>query len=972
MKKWTLLLAGVLSAFASYSQVIPPGYYVDGFDYPFGNGGYALDGITEIIYTEDITPEINNLYPDNPTTNPDRMCLSGCGSDDGWYNAGDVGEYRVGTKGIHGGDDENYVFGDEGLPVKAVANGQVVGIFSVNMSLCEWGWIVVVKHYYDDGNFYHSVYKHVTTADNTDGTICPSATDFSVAVGDWVMRGDIIARIASGFCNPSNHSHLHYEIRDSNLDFPFNGGMLSLHPRDNGKQAYGGEYCPTACASSGFEVGGISAEETDTAYMNMRLDGIIDASDFIETHRPSFYAETPCYDPPIAWQNTIGGSGIDYLYAMDKTLDGGYIIAGSSTSNISGDKTENIVDGTAYSDYWVVKLDSLGNIEWQNTIGGSAGDNAFSVIQTSDGGYMVGGLSASGATGDKIESALSADYWILKLSSVGDIVWQNTLGGDSYDYCTVVQETFDGGYIIGGHSSSNISGDKTENTLGDGPDYWIIKLDPAGNVEWDNTIGGDGEDELKSLEQTDDGGYILGGWSASNISGDKTENCLGVYDYWVLKLDSVGNIEWQNTLGGTDVDKLTDIKQSSDGGYIVGGYSESNISDDKTENVIGYMGFGYGLADYWIVKLNPSGEIEWDNTIGGTHDDMLSKVIETTDGGFAAVGSSRSNISGDKAENNIPGVGYDYWIIKLGSAGNIEWQNTIGGGDFDQAYGLVQNSDGDYTIAGYSNSGIYGDKTEASQGNYDYWIVNLSCEIPCDPETIAISASGPTTFCQGGSVNLNATYSGATVQWKKDGTDILGATSSTYTVNQKGTYTATTTGDCGSATSSEIVVTVQKNPIAGIIAGGPTTFCSGGSVVLTANAGAGLSYQWYKGATPIAGATGINYTATLAGNYRCQVTKVSTGCSKLSTTITVSVPCKIDLSEMNEIVVYPNPASDVFYVQTDESACKVVVSNMIGQIIYENPVYQNEAISVHGWSSGIYLVTISSNQGTKTIQTVVE
>ena len=149
----------------------------------------------------------------------------------------------------------------------------------------------------------------------------------------------------------------------------------------------------------------------------------------------------------------------------------------------------------------------------------------------------------------------------------------------------------------------------------------------AQEIEWQNTIGGNYTDQLYSIQQTTDGGYILGGWSESYISGDKTENSFGGSDYWVVKLDSIGNIQWQNTIGGNSGDGLYSVQQTTDGGYILGGVSTSNISGDKTENSQGYI-------DYWVVKLDASGNIQWQNTIGGNSDDYLTSIQQTTDGGY--------------------------------------------------------------------------------------------------------------------------------------------------------------------------------------------------------------------------------------------------------------------------------------------------------------------------------------------------
>ena len=168
------------------------------------------------------------------------------------------------------------------------------------------------------------------------------------------------------------------------------------------------------------------------------------------------------------------------------------------------------------------------------------------------------------------------------------IEWQNTIGGGGNDRLFSMQQTFDGGYILGGFSNSNISGDKTENSNGS-YDYWVVKTDILGNIQWQNNIGGSGLDNLFSIQQTFDGGYILGGFSNSNISGDKTENSSGSFDYWIIKLDITGNIQWQNTIGGRGDDKLYSLQQTSDGGYILGGNSTSGLSGNKARELFAHI-----------------------------------------------------------------------------------------------------------------------------------------------------------------------------------------------------------------------------------------------------------------------------------------------------------------------------------------------------------------------------------------------
>jgi hypothetical protein len=425
--------------------------------------------------------------------------------------------------------------------------------------------------------------------------------------------------------------------------------------------------------------------------------------------------------PGIEWQNTIGGSSADWTDYVEQTSDGGYIVGGYSYSNISGDKTENCLGS---EDYWVVKLNSAGNIMWQNTIGGSGYEQLFCIHQTTDGGYILGGHSASNISGDKTENSNGdTDYWIVKIDNIGNIEWQNTIGGSGSEYLFDIVETTDGGFFLGGISSSNISGDKTENCIGNG-DYWVVKTDHLGNVMWDNTIGGTDFDECRSVRQTSDGGFILGGISQSNISGDKTENSMGDIDYWIVKLDSLGNIKWQNTIGGSDEDFFRCLQIDGEG-YILGGGSASNISGDKTEN-------SQGSWDYWIVKIDSLGNILWQNTIGGSGGEDLSYVQITNDGGYILEGISDSGISGDKTEVACPVIngGGDNWVLKLDANGIIQWQKVIGGNDTEYEGSIQPTTDHGYILCCHSMSDSSCDKTENCIGGPDFWVIKLG------PDTI--------------------------------------------------------------------------------------------------------------------------------------------------------------------------------------------------------------------------------------------
>lgn len=440
-----------------------------------------------------------------------------------------------------------------------------------------------------------------------------------------------------------------------------------------------------------------------------------------------FFTLTITYaqDPQIIWENGVGGDHIDELLTATGTTDGGVIGGGRSRSGISGDKSEGQIGGFGY-DYWVVKLDNNGVLEWENTIGGDNNDHLNSIIQTSDGGYLIGGETASDISGDKDEDSWGWDYWVLKLNSSGVIVWQNTIGGTGSDYLMSVAQTSEGGFILAGHSNSDASIDKTENSIGF-QDYWVVKIDAVGEIEWDHTIGGTNNEYVEEIIQTSDGGYMLVGNSYSDISGDKTEDQIGSIDFWIVKLDATGEVLWDNTIGGFDSDYLETIIQTSDGGYLIGGQSVSDAGADKEENSM-------GESDYWVLKLDQNGSIVWQNTIGGNRNEYVGVVMEDADGGYLVGGGSNTWLDGDKTDDT--NGGFDYWVLKLNSTGNIVWQNSIGGTNHDIINKLIKSPDGDYILVGDSASDASGDKSENGYGHEDYWFVKISNLLQVDDETL--------------------------------------------------------------------------------------------------------------------------------------------------------------------------------------------------------------------------------------------
>ena len=323
--------------------------------------------------------------------------------------------------------------------------------------------------------------------------------------------------------------------------------------------------------------------------------------------------------PIITWAKTYGGTGEDINSAIHQTSDGGYIAAGITGSFGAGD-----------DDFWVLKLNSDGSIGWQKTYGGIGAEIVMSIQATSDGGYIVTGYTNSSGTGDY-------DYWVLKLTTDGSVAWQKTYGGSAFDSSSSIQQTSDGGYIVAGGTDTFGAG---------GGDFLVLKLDSDGSISWQKTYGGPGEDYPLSVQQTSDGGYIVGG--RTNSFG------AGGYDLLVLKLTSDGSISWQKTYGGLADEFWTSIQPTSDGGYVLSGFTNS---------------FGAGGYDLLVLKLTSDGSISWQKTYGGSSDEFqyATSIQPTSDGGYVLSGLTNSFGAGN----------FDLMILKLNSQGDIE--GCIGG-----------------------------------------------------------------------------------------------------------------------------------------------------------------------------------------------------------------------------------------------------------------------------------------------------
>ena len=371
--------------------------------------------------------------------------------------------------------------------------------------------------------------------------------------------------------------------------------------------------------------------------------------------------------PPETWNKTFGGIMTDTGYFVQQTLDGGFIVVGETNAPMG--------------DVYLIKTDANGNKQWDKTYMSGTG---ICVQQTTDGGYIITGQTPG-----------ISDALLIKTDSNGVEQWNNTFGAGKYDFGHSVQQTTDGGYILAGAYTYM------------GPpgtwDAWLIKTDSNGIMQWDQKFGGAYSDYAYSVQQTTDGGYILAG------STDPTNSNVEVY---LIKTDSSGVATWTKTFGGANTDIGQSVKQTTDGGYIVTGWTDS---------------IGAGLTDVYLIKTDSSGIATWTKTFGGANYDDSRSVWQTSDGGYIIAGSTLSF-----------GAGFsDVYLIKTDVTGNEQWNETLGGIQNDYGYCAQETTDGGYIIAGETSS--YG------AGSSDVWLIK-------------IGGGGPTlklTFLLGAITNLN-------------------------------------------------------------------------------------------------------------------------------------------------------------------------------------------------------------------------
>ncbi|MCI8587147.1 MAG: hypothetical protein HFJ49_00860, partial [Clostridia bacterium] len=495
--------------------------------------------------------------------------------------------------------------------------------------------------------------------------------------------------------------------------------------------------CMTETSDGGYIVGGyftstsIELENGDILENNGGQDGMIIKYDS---------------EGNVEWGKAVGGEGHEKITSISQTSDGGYIVGGYfESSNIDIGKGI-ILQNSGIADGMVIKYDIYGEAEWGKKVGARFTDHIMSVIETQDGGYIAIGYffiyNVDLGNGEVLNNSGLYDGMIIKYDSEGNVEWCKAVGGSVSDQITCIIETRDGGYLVGGNfnsSSIDLGNGVALNSKDNNINYsdgMLIKYSESGEVEWGKEVGGDRNDQITCIIETSDGGIIAGGYFQSSsidlgngikLINNDSESVSN--DGMLIKYDKSGNEEWGKVIGGEGkYDYIRSVAETNDGGCIVG--VEFAYSDIELEN--GEIVRPRGSGDILLIKYNKDGKVEWVEQIGANKSEQINCIKSTNDGGFIIVGNTESIIdvgNGITLGNN--GL-KDGIIIKYDKEGQAEWGRNIGGNNHDYITCIAEKTNGEYIIGGYFESKdieLSEDNTITNQGGQDGMIIRIREEM---------------------------------------------------------------------------------------------------------------------------------------------------------------------------------------------------------------------------------------------------
>ncbi len=715
----------------------------------------------------------------------------------------------------------------------------------------------------------------------------------------------------------------------------------------------------------------------------------------------------------LLWENNLGGSDYERIFSIVPSSDGGFAAVGESESS-DGDVGMN----QGSYDYWVVKLDSSGVLQWEKNFGGSSFDRARSIFQNSDGGFTVAGYTHS-SDGDVGGNKGNGDYWVVKLDSNGTMMWEQNLGGSGLDEQFSAARTLDGGIVLAGASTSS-DGDVGGNH--GNSDYWVVKLDSNGIIQWEGNFGGSDRDYARSIIKTTNGGFIVAGDSKSS-DGDVGGN-YGSGDYWVIKLDSNGALQWEENFGGSDGERAYSIVQTLGGGFSVVGRSNSSDGD---------VGGNNGGGDLWALKLNSNGTLQWEENYGGSNDDIPRSIIQTSDKGLA-IGGYTGSSDGDVEVNK--GVG-DFWAVKLDSNGGIQWEQTMGGSDYDYAHSMVQAQGGGFVMGGetVSSDGDVG----GNNGNGDYWIVKLdtchrsialspivcdsSYTVPSGNDTLTTSGIYEDTILDplacDSFMTIDLTFASSTdttISLSKCDSYKVPSGDTTYTAS--GTYEDTISNAAGCDSIITIDLAIENSTANTIsptacntytVPSGDTSYTTSGTyedtltnslgcdsiltidltidsldttvakvdpITLQADPSA-ASYRWLdcdSAYAPIIGDTSQQFTASSNGSYAVAITK--NGCTDTSGCHSINSVGIPENDRTGDLSIVPNPTKDRVTLELSERkkplslTLRDITGRKLSRQRIENPT--SFQLDLSGEDPGLYFVELEGPDGKRIVRKLVK
>ncbi len=725
--------------------------------------------------------------------------------------------------------------------------------------------------------------------------------------------------------------------------------------------------------------------------------------------------------PPLKdWQKCLGGSQLDIPVKVQRLKSGKLILLSNVDSN-NGD----VSSPKGSTDIWLTKLDTNGSILWEKSIGGTSIDVGTGLILQENGNLIISGYSSSNNF-DIPQNHGNFDSFLMCLDSNGTILWSKVYGGSQVDLCYSLIQSKDGGFLLGG-SSYSIDGDLTAN-YGD-QDFWLVKTDAIGNLLWQKSTGGNDVDVCYSLEE-DSLGNIYAAGTTNSVSGLITSQ-HGNYDLSIVKFDSSGNTIWAKSFGGSNYETAQAMLIDSQNKIIIGGYSRSSNGDVNSN---------FGYSDSWIIEINETGNIVKQKNIGGSGGDNLFSILETSDGGYLFTSGSTS--SDTDIQNHLGAE--DIWLYKTDRNLNAEWSHNYGGSGNDRPASVIQNSDGGFLLAGYTfsnNADVTG-----LHGSADIWLLNLSCKIPetflgtnlnaCLGDTIQIANASsfasqsqwylnnlpiqlsganqfifPTTGVYTVSLNVQTCYYSVTrsfditigncnspaVDFKSDKKEICangevafndlslravtwqwnfpGGIPSTsnlqnpiVTYNQPGVYNVMLTAgnSYGSQSSMRLsYIVVHPAPLQPVIS------IQGNTITAPPS----NSYQWQLNGAEIPSANSMTFDIAVSGYYSVLI-EDQNNCRVTSDSVYYSANGLKTTNETEDISIYPNPASREITVQLDpKEKGKLSLINADGEKLSEIKIMgdtDKHSIGLENYPAGLYMIVFTNDKGRSMLNSIIK